>query len=140
MGYLLSVQAAVVGALLAISVLVLFFFRNSSHIGTGDFIMIVGYISMLTFQLRAIAWACIDIQRHVVFSKKFWNILVNSQKVSVLPASFLKGNSNIFLMSVIWGHLFLFNRVNFKIKEGEMFTLSALRGSANRQSWDISLG
>ena len=69
MGFLLSLQAVAVGVLLAISVLVLVFFKKASHIGTGDFIMIVGYISMLTFQLRTIAGASIDIQRQIVYLK-----------------------------------------------------------------------
>lgn len=132
MGYLLSVQAAVVGALLAISVLVLVFFRNSSHIGTGDFIMIVGYISMLTFQLRAIAGACIDIQRQVVFLKKILEY-TSEQPEGISIASILPESKSEYIFDVrdlgaFVGHRLLFNHVDFKIKEGEMFALSAPSG------------
>ncbi|EBR8572906.1 ABC transporter ATP-binding protein [Salmonella enterica subsp. enterica serovar Java] len=132
MGYLLSVQAAVVGGLLAISVLMLVFFRNSLHIGTGDFIMIVGYISMLTFQLRTIAAACIDIQRQVVFLKKileYTSEISEGIRVDSIP---LKSESEYIFdvrnLGALVDNRMLFSRINFKIKEGEMFALSAPSG------------
>ncbi|WP_227685335.1 ATP-binding cassette domain-containing protein [Klebsiella sp. S69] len=132
MGYLLSLQAAVVGALLAISVLVLVFFRNSSHIGTGDFIMIVGYISMLTFQLRTIAGACIDIQRQVVFLKKI--LEYTSERPEGISITNIPSESEagyifeVRNLGALVDHRILFNRINFTIKEGEMFALSAPSG------------
>lgn len=132
MGYLLSIQAAVVGALLAISVLMLVFFRNSSHIGTGDFIMIVGYISMLTFQLRTIAAACIDIQRQVVFLKKileYTSEIPEGIRVDEIPlesdAEYIFDVRNL---GALVDNRMLFSRINFKIKKGEMFALSAPSG------------
>ncbi|EDW6064610.1 ABC transporter ATP-binding protein [Salmonella enterica subsp. enterica serovar Oslo] len=131
MGFLLSLQAVVVGALLAISVLVLVFFKTASHIGTGDFIMIVGYISMLTFQLRTIAGACIDIQRQVVYLK----ILLEYN--SMHPEGIIPGSVNSSSPEIIFdvrnlgasadGRT-LFNNVSFRIYEGEMFALSAPSG------------
>lgn len=132
MGYLLSVQAAVVGGLLAISVLMLVFFRNSSHIGTGDFIMIVGYISMLTFQLRTIAAACIDIQRQFVFLKKILEYTSEiPEGINIDSIPFESNAEYIFdvrNLGALVDNRILFSRVNFKIKEGEMFALSAPSG------------
>lgn len=132
MGYLLSVQAAVVGALLAISVFVLVFFRNSSHIGTGDFIMIVGYISMLTFQLRTIAGACIDIQRQVVFLKKILEYTCEQPEgtsiACIPPVSDAGYIFDVRDLGASVDHRVLFSHVNFKIKEGEMFAISAPSG------------
>ncbi|CSQ40811.1 ABC transporter ATP-binding protein [Escherichia coli] len=131
MGFLLSLQAVAVGVLLAISVLVLVFFKKASHIGTGDFIMIVGYISMLTFQLRTIAGASIDIQRQVVYLK----ILLEYNSMNpegVIPDTVSSRSTEcIFdvrnLGAFADGRL-LFNNVSFRIHEGEMFALSAPSG------------
>lgn len=131
MGFLLSLQAVAVGVLLAISVLVLVFFKKASHIGTGDFIMIVGYISMLTFQLRTIAGASIDIQRQVVYLK----ILLEYNSMNpegVIPDTVSsRSTERIFdvrnLGAFADGRL-LFNNVSFRIHEGEMFALSAPSG------------
>ncbi|MDZ9858617.1 ABC transporter ATP-binding protein [Escherichia coli] len=131
MGFLLSLQAVAVGVLLAISVLVLVFFKKASHIGTGDFIMIVGYISMLTFQLRTIAGASIDIQRQVVYLK----ILLEYNSMNpegVIPDTVTSRSTEcIFdvrnLGAFADGRL-LFNNVSFRIHEGEMFALSAPSG------------
>lgn len=131
MGFLLSLQAVAVGVLLAISVLVLVFFKKASHIGTGDFIMIVGYISMLTFQLRTIAGASIDIQRQVVYLK----ILLEYNSMhpeGVIPDTVSsRSTERIFdvrnLGAFADGRL-LFNNVSFRIHEGEMFALSAPSG------------
>ncbi|HHJ2820462.1 ABC transporter ATP-binding protein/permease [Escherichia coli] len=131
MGFLLSLQAVAVGVLLAISVLVLFFFKKASHIGTGDFIMIVGYISMLTFQLRTIAGASIDIQRQIVYLK----ILLEYNSMhpeGVIPDTVSsRSTERIFdvrnLGAFADGRL-LFNNVSFRIHEGEMFALSAPSG------------
>ncbi|HCQ0428835.1 ATP-binding cassette domain-containing protein [Escherichia coli] len=131
MGFLLSLQAVAVGVLLAISVLVLVFFKTASHIGTGDFIMIVGYISMLTFQLRTIAGASIDIQRQVVYLK----ILLEYNSMhpeGVIPDTVSSHSTErIFdvrnLGAFADGRL-LFNNVSFRIHEGEMFALSAPSG------------
>ncbi len=131
MGFLLSLQAVAVGVLLAISVLVLVFFKKASHIGTGDFIMIVGYISMLTFQLRTIAGACIDIQRQIVYLK----ILLEYNSMhpeGVIPDTVSsRSTERIFdvrnLGAFADGRL-LFNNVSFRIHEGEMFALSAPSG------------
>lgn len=132
MGYLLSVQAAVVGALLAVSVLMLVFFRNSSHIGTGDFIMIVGYISMLTFQLRTIAGACIDIQRQVVFLKKILEytseIPEGTNIVCTPPECDVGYIFDVRNLGALVDNRVLFSHVNFQIKEGDMFALSAPSG------------
>lgn len=68
-GFLLIIQAIATGILLALSVFALILYKNRNGIGTGDFIMIAGYIGMLTMQLRLIAGACIDIQRQVVYLK-----------------------------------------------------------------------
>ena len=131
MGFLLSLQAVAVGVLLAISVLVLVFFKKASHIGTGDFIMIVGYISMLTFQLRTIAGASIDIQRQIVYLK----ILLEYNSMhpeGVIPDTVgSRSTERIFdvrnLGAFADGRL-LFNNVSFRIHEGEMFALSAPSG------------
>ncbi len=131
MGFLLSLQAVAVGVLLAISVLVLVFFKKTSHIGTGDFIMIVGYISMLTFQLRTIAGASIDIQRQIVYLK----ILLEYNSMhpeGVIPDTVSsRSTERIFdvrnLGAFADGRL-LFNNVSFRIHEGEMFALSAPSG------------
>lgn len=131
MGFLLSLQAVAVGVLLAISVLVLVFFKKASHIGTGDFIMIVGYISMLTFQLRTIAGASIDIQRQVVYLK----ILLEYNSMhpeGIIPDTVSSSSTErIFdvrnLGAFADGRL-LFNNVSFRIHEGEMFALSAPSG------------
>lgn len=131
MGFLLSLQAVAVGVLLAISVLVLVFFKKASHIGTGDFIMIVGYISMLTFQLRTIAGASIDIQRQIVYLK----ILLEYNSMhpeGVIPDTVSSRSTEcIFdvrnLGAFADGRL-LFNNVSFRIHEGEMFALSAPSG------------
>ena len=131
MGFLLSLQAVAVGVLLAISVLVLVFFKKASHIGTGDFIMIVGYISMLTFQLRTIAGASIDIQRQIVYLK----ILLEYNSMhpeGVIPDTVSsRSTERIFdvrnLGAFADGRL-LFNNVSFWIHEGEMFALSAPSG------------
>lgn len=131
MGFLLSLQAVAVGVLLAISVLVLVFFKKASHIGTGDFIMIVGYISMLTFQLRTIAGASIDIQRQIVYLK----ILLEYNSMNpegVIPDTVSSRSTEcIFdvrnLGAFADGRL-LFNNVSFRIHEGEMFALSAPSG------------
>lgn len=131
MGFLLSLQAVAVGVLLAISVLVLVFFKKASHIGTGDFIMIVGYISMLTFQLRTIAGASIDIQRQIVYLK----ILLEYNSMhpeGVIPDTVSsRSTERIFdvrnLGAFADGRL-LFNNVSFRIYEGEMFALSAPSG------------
>ena len=131
MGFLLSLQAVAVGVLLAISVLVLVFFKKASHIGTGDFIMIVGYISMLTFQLRTIAGASIDIQRQIVYLK----ILLEYNSMhpeGVIPDTVSsRSTERIFdvrnLGALADGRL-LFNNVSFRIHEGEMFALSAPSG------------
>ncbi|ECD9475866.1 ABC transporter ATP-binding protein [Salmonella enterica subsp. houtenae] len=132
MGFLLSLQAVAVGVLLAISVLVLVFFKASSHIGTGDFIMIVGYISMLTFQLRTIAGACIDIQRQVVYLKILLEytsmqpegIIPDAEKFSCSPEDIF----DVHNLGASAGGRTLFNNVNFRIHEGEMFALSAPSG------------
>ncbi|HGY8324554.1 TPA: ATP-binding cassette domain-containing protein, partial [Escherichia coli] len=124
-------QAVAVGVLLAISVLVLVFFKKASHIGTGDFIMIVGYISMLTFQLRTIAGASIDIQRQIVYLK----ILLEYNSMhpeGVIPDTVSsRSTERIFdvrnLGAFADGRL-LFNNVSFRIHEGEMFALSAPSG------------
>ena len=131
MGFLLSLQAGAVGVLIAISVLVLVFFKKASHIGTGDFIMIVGYISMLTFQLRTIAGASIDIQRQIVYLK----ILLEYNSMhpeGVIPDTVSsRSTERIFdvrnLGAFADGRL-LFNNVSFRIHEGEMFALSAPSG------------
>lgn len=131
MGFLLSLQAVAVGVLLAISVLVLVFFKKASHIGTGDFIMIVGYISMLTFQLRTIAGASIDIQRQIVYLK----ILLEYNSMhpeGVIPDTVSsRSTERIFdvrnLGAFADGRL-LFNNVSFRIHEGEMFAFSAPSG------------
>ena len=131
MCFLLSLQAVAVGVLLAISVLVLVFFKKASHIGTGDFIMIVGYISMLTFQLRTIAGASIDIQRQIVYLK----ILLEYNSMhpeGVIPDTVSsRSTERIFdvrnLGAFADGRL-LFNNVSFRIHEGEMFALSAPSG------------
>ncbi|EMO4086351.1 ATP-binding cassette domain-containing protein [Escherichia coli] len=131
MGFLLSLQAVAVGVLLAISVLVLVFFKKASHIGTGDFIMIVGYISMLTFQLRTIAGASIDIQRQIVYLKVL--LEYNSMHPEgVIPDTVSsRSTERIFdvrnLGAFADGRL-LFNNVSFRIHEGEMFALSAPSG------------
>ncbi|WP_232298360.1 ATP-binding cassette domain-containing protein [Erwinia typographi] len=132
MGLLLSLQAAIVGALLAGSVLVLVFYKDSSHIGTGDFIMIVGYISMLTFQLRTVAGACIDIQRQIVYLKKILEYTREFPEGSDVNLNqFNSEYDYIFdarnLSAFVDGRT-LFNNVNFKVKEGDMFALSAPSG------------
>ncbi len=132
MGVLLSLQAAVIGALLAVSVLVLVFFRDSSHIGTGDFIMIVGYIGMLTFQLRTVAGAGIDIQRQVVFMKLLIQYFNEPQEGVVADSRFFDEKAGyIFEARDVKADLYnrtLFSGVSFKVKRGEMFALSAPSG------------
>ena len=131
MGFLLSLQAVAVGVLLAISVLVLVFFKKASHIGTGDFIMIVGYISMLTFQLRTIAGASIDIQRQIVYLK----ILLEYNSMhpeGVIPDTVSsRSTERIFVVRNLGafadGRLLFYN-VSFRIHVGEMFALSAPSG------------
>ena len=93
--------------------------------------MIVGYISMLTFQLRTIAGASIDIQRQVVYLK----ILLEYDSMhpeGVIPDTVSsRSTERIFdvrnLGAFADGRL-LFNNVSFRIHEGEMFALSAPSG------------
>lgn len=144
MGLLLSLQAAVVGALLAVSVLVLVFFRETSHIGTGDFIMIVGYIGMLTFQLRMVAGSCIDIQRQVVYLKLLLEYISElPEGVACDTKTFDDRAEYIFdiqnLGAFIDGRT-LFSGVNFKVREGDMFALSAPSGFGKSTMLSYVLG
>lgn len=62
--------------------------------------MIVGYISMLTFQLRTIAGASIDIQRQVVYLK----ILLEYNSMNpegVIPDTVSSRSTECILMCVI---------------------------------------
>ncbi len=93
--------------------------------------MIVGYISMLTFQLRTIAGACIDIQRQVVYLKILLEY-TSMHPEGITPGAVESSSSECIFdvrnLGASAGGRTLFNNVNFRIHEGEMFAFSAPSG------------
>lgn len=132
-GFLLIIQTVATGILLALSVFALIFFKNKNGIGTGDFIMIAGYIGMLTMQLRLIAGACIDIQRQVVYLRsilQYTELEESGFKCNIIQ-DYISDNTVLFeikgvqIKNTIKGSS---DKVSFSILQGMVTALSAPSG------------
>lgn len=144
MGLLLSVQAAATGLLLAISVLALAMYKDASNLGSGDFVMIAGYIGMLTMQLRMIAGSCIDIQRQVIYLRKLLEyIYLDSEGFNTTMLINREENLPVFELKDVscdYNGRILFKNISFRVNFGEMTAISAPSGFGKSTVLNLILG
>ncbi|MCW2292384.1 ABC-type multidrug transport system fused ATPase/permease subunit [Pseudomonas sp. BIGb0408] len=141
-GLLLTFQVMLVGFLLGIAVLALTFYKGASGLSSGDFILVAGYIGMLTLQLRLIAGSLIDIQRNIVFLK----LVVEYSDLQVVGFEDLHppiAPSHVFEavdLTCTRGGRNLFSELSFKVQEGESLAITAPSGAGKTTLLNILLG
>lgn len=141
-GLLLTFQVLLVGFLLGIAVLALTFYKGASGLSSGDFILVAGYIGMLTLQLRLIAGSLIDIQRNIVFLKLVVEYS-HHQTVGFEDLNLQIAPLHVFEaidVSCNRAGRNLFSKLNFKIQRGEVIAITAPSGAGKTTLLNILLG
>lgn len=147
MGAYLGCQALAIGAVLGLFTAYSINLNDSAEFTNGDFVMIAGYVGMLTMQLRFLSGAFIELKRHQVALALGMTYIrpkeFELQKEPCEKASKLENDRIVFSLrdvSLAFSERLLFSGLSFDFRESRFVAIAAPSGSGKTTLINAMLG